>query len=1258
MKKIRILRRKVPSFWNKCIRIMKLTFLFLTVGLIQVSASVYSQTTKLTLKMRDAKVAEVLDAIENQSEFRFAYSPGYIDLERELTVDIREKTVEESLNVIFDGTDVEFAIRDRHILLFPTSLKPGTNTIVAHSVRSVGSYQQRTVSGKVTDSGGEPLPGTSIVIKGTTQGTVTDAVGNYFLTNVPLDAILVFSFVGMETREVNVDGRSVIDIVMNPAVIGVDEVVVTALGISREKKSLGYSVSEVDGESLQRVAQENVLNSLSGKVAGVTINSTGGPGSSVSMVIRGASSLTSDNQPLFVVDGAPINNTLNNVQEIGRENKPDYGNAISDINPEDIESISVLKGPSAAALYGSRAGNGVVLITTKSGAKAEGLGVSITSNTVIESPYKYIEKHTLLANGRRPFTQDKRPNNGLPYYDVPVADSYWVGPELNKGMMAYQWPYFNENGELEARALVSHPDNYKEFFNTGITSTNGFAITDSKEKLNYRLSYSNMQHKGNIPNSDLHKNSISLSSSFKIVDNLTFGSNINFNSTGADNRPSTGNRGTNSLQALYNLNSHVDINDLKDYWEPGQEGIRQRAPYNLKINPDGTFGRGDYIDNPYFLANEVNNSFRRDRVYGNAQLDWQITPELAFMVRYSHDQYHEKRETKIAPSYSRDANGTYGLGNLYRREQNTDFLISYDKNFEDFNISASAGGNYMYQYGENNQSQTKNRGSGLIVPGIFNLNNIAPDNLDYSSSWSQKGIYSLYGLVSFGYKDAIYLDLTARNDWSSTLPLENRSYFYPSASVSILLNNVFEMSENVSLAKIRGGYAMVGNDTDPYQLMAVMNNHGAWGSQIRLSTSGTLLLPDLKPEIQTSWEIGADLALYNNRLRMDGTYYQSENKNQILSTGLPPSSGYTNKQINAGLISSKGVEFSFGVTPIYNADCKWDVNFVFSRNRTKVEELAEGFDYIKLWTDAKGGAVTRVGDEIGQIVDDVLVREDDPSSDYYGWPIIDENGWDATAPWENYMEKGDNTAVIGNFNPDFMMGMQTSLSYKKWTLIASFDWRKGGDFISQTYRYGESDMHTQRWIDCTVKINNMSGEEMAQYLKDNADKYLSPDGEFFVVVGGPTKETGGLLHTEDGITLNDGVFMPGIELVYDDDGNFIEYKEHLGQPGTPTIRFQDFYGWSYSRTALFDADFIKLREISLSYQLPPFKSIGINNASVSLYSRNIILWTKAKIGVDPERAFQAEGGVQGSGIQFKQGIERYNVAPWTIPVGVKLNVNF
>lgn len=1220
----------------------RLLSFFLLLSILHVSGAGYSQGTKISISQRNMTIGQVLEKIESESDFKFLYRNEVIDVNKVIDLDVKDADILTVLNSIFPDSGISFRFFENNLI----------------ALGELNPAEQNVVTGTIINESGEPLPGVTVLIKGTTNGTVTDVNGKYTLPNVPDGAVIQFSFVGMETQEIAAGGRSTIDVTLAESSIGVDEVVVTALGISREKKSLGYSVAEVSGESLQKVAQENVLNSLSGKVAGVAINSTGVPGSSVSMVIRGASSLTSDNQPLFVVDGIPMNNSLNNVVQLGSDNKADYGNAISDLNAGDIASVSVLKGPSAAALYGSRAGNGVVLITTKSGKASKGLVVSITSNTVMENPYKYLPMHNLMGYGTRPYTQDNRPNNGLDYYVADPTESAWVGPELDKGMMAYQWPYFDANGNLQATPLVSHPDNYKNFFETGITTDNSIAITDANEKINYRLSYTNMENKGIIPNSDLHKNSISLNSSLKLLDNVRVSSAINFTSSGAKNRPA-GNRGANPIQALYETNPSIDINLMRDIWEKGKEGIQQNAPYTLEINPDGTYERtGDFANNPFFLAEEVNNGFQRDRVYGNARIDWDINKEFSVFVRYTHDQFHEFIDTKIAPSYSKEINGYYGQVNQYRREQNGDFLFTYKKQVSDFNISASAGGNWMYQYARNDKAAAKDGGSGLIIPGIYSLSNIATTNIQYSSGWSQKAIYSAYALASFGYKDAVYLDLTARNDWSSTLPTENRSYFYPSASLSLLLNNMFDMGGNVSLAKLRGGWAMVGNDTDPYRLLATMGQQSAWDGQTRLTTSGTLLLPDLKPEIQTSWELGADLAFYNNRLHMEGTYYHSENENQILSIGLPPSSGYNGKQINAGLISSRGLELSIGGTPVKTSDLNWDVNFVFSRNRTRVEELSEGFNYVQLWKDAKGGAVTWVGEDIGNIIDKKLLRVEDESSPYYGWPIVDDEGWDnSDGTWE---EDGKRVApVIGNFNPDFTLGMQTSLSYKKWTLSASLDWRVGGQFVSQTLRYGESDLHSQRWIDRTVKINNLSGAEMAQYLRDHADQYLSPNGEFFVVVGGPTAETGGLPHTEGGITLNDGVFMPGVEGYYDDNGKFVMVKEHLGDTGTPLIRYQDFYGWDYTRNATFDADFIKLREISIAYQLPPMKSIGIQNASIALYSRNIILWTKAKVGIDPEMAFQPESSVQGqSGIQFKQGIERFNVAPWTIPVGLKLNVNF
>ncbi len=1108
------------------------------------------------------------------------------------------------------------------------------------------TFAQVKVSGVVKASSGEVLPGATIVVKGTTNGVVTNADGQYNITIPNAQSTLVISFVGMESQQIAVNGKSTVNVSLAATSIGMDEVVVTALGISRQKKSLGYAVAEVKGEDIQKVAQENVLNALAGKVAGVQISSTGAAGSSVSMVIRGASSLTSDNQPLFVVDGVPMNNTLNNVSQIGGDNRADYGNAIADLNSDDIESVSVLKGPSAAALYGSRAGNGVVLITSKTGKKKKGAGVTITSNTVVESPYKYLDiLDNGFAYGQRPFTQDNRPSNDMDHFVVDPTETNWAGPQLNKGMLAYQWPYYNANGVLTATPLVNHPNNAKNFFQTGYTTTNNVEIADATEKIDYRLSFDNMTNKGLIPNDDLHKNTISLNTGIKINEKLKLTSSINFASMGAKNRPA-GNRGSNPMQAFYEINPSIDILSMKNYWQPGKVGIMQNSPY--------TYGDPtSYVNNPYFLANEVNNGFQRDRLYGNIKLDYQITPDLKFFARYALDTFHEFRDTKIAKSYTKEPKGLYGLFNMYRRENNTDFLFTYNKKLTDFNITVSAGGNAMYQYYQNNTIQGKSNGSGLILPGIFNVGNMAPSNIIVGSGVSQKGIYSLYALGSIGYKDLAYLDLTARNDWSSTLPVQSRSYFYPSASLSLLLNHMFDLGPNVSLAKLRGGYAMVGNDTNPYSLMPSMGSVGPWGDQTRLSTSASLLLANLKPEIKTSIEYGLDLGLFDNRLKFEGTYYTSENKNQILGVNLPPSSGSSSRQINAGLISSKGIELSLGGTPIRTKDFNWDLNFILSRNRTTIKELAPGFTHIELWTDAKGGAMTWVGEQIGNIIDKKYLRVEDKSSPYYGWPLLDEGGGDQS---DGTLEKnGKRVApVIGNFNPDFTMGIQTSVSYKKFTLSMALDWRKGGQFVSQTLRYGESDMHGNRILNTFIKVPQ--GVDMATWLKAHASLF-GPNGTAYPVVGGPTAELGGIPYTDNGVTLNDGTFIPGVSGEYDANGKFVLGQEFLTNSNFD--RYGDMYGWGYTKTATFDADYLKLREISLSYQLPSLKSIGIQRASVSVYSRNIVLWTKAKVGIDPEMAFQPEAGVTGpGGSQFKQGIERFNVTPWTIPVGIKLNVSF
>ncbi len=616
------------------------------------------------------------------------------------------------------------------------------------------------------------------------------------------------------------------------------------------------------------------------------------------------------------------------------------------------------------------------------------------------------------------------------------------------------------------------------------------------------------------------------------------------------------------------------------------------------------------------------------------------------MIRYATDIYWENRETKIPYSYTNEPRGAYGIVNLMNMEQNIDFLTAYTKKMSDFQITGSLGGNLRYNRGKSVQNTSKN-GAGLITPGLYTLANISPLNLDFYSTISERAINSVYGLINLSYRDMVYLDVTGRNDWSSTLPVNNRSYFYPSASLSVLANQVFSLPKTINLAKLRAGIARVGNDTYPYNLSNVLSNPGSWGDVLRLTRSGSLLVPNLKPEIATSYEFGLDLGMWNNRLKFEGTYYKLENRNQIISTTLPGSSGFNSKNINAGLLSSRGIELAVSGRPIAKENWSWDVGVNWHRNRTRIDELSDGVEFYTFWTDGRGGARTYVGEEIGDLYDSKLVTVEDQSSPYYGFPILNKNGsWQA-------VRINNSRNKIGNFNPDFTMGLQSSLRYKKWTMNIAADMRFGGKFMSQTYRYFESNLTTQRFLDQMINPNGMTGETLRNYLVDN--NLVRVQGNRYPIVGGPGEEYGGYPISVGGLVGNFGVFNPGVIAQYDDKGNITGYTENLGGEGTKYIAYSDNYPWDFMNAATFDASFIKLRELSFSYDLSGkwLKRLGIENGSVGVYTRNLILWTKAKVGIDPEMAFQPE-----TGVGFKQGIERYNVTPWSMPIGFKVNVTF
>ncbi|WP_227550258.1 SusC/RagA family TonB-linked outer membrane protein [Sphingobacterium paramultivorum] len=1175
----------------------------------------------INIHLSSGNAAQAVLQLSKQTGQAIGYDRSMLQLDRILIAEkkFQNASFEEVLAYILNGTNIKSKRVSGGIVL----------------VKNTGKQESYDLKLQLVDRTKRPIGGASVHIPLTGQSALSNAKGEVTIRLAAGVYDVLISHVGYEKKELNdlkldANTAGIRQVVLNEDDNELDEVVVTALGIKRQDRSLGYAVGKIKGEDINRVNNDNFLVGMAGRIPGVSISSTGPTGSSVNMVIRGASSLSTDNQPLFVVDGVPLMNSLNNVGQIGDDNNVDYGNAIANINPEDIDNISILKGPSAAALYGSRAGNGVVLITTKSGKNAEKMTIAVTSNTVFDIPYKFIELHNKFASGTLPWRPGDLPGNLV----IEEESSVMVGPALDKGYKAVQWNSpLDENGKPIPTELKAYPNNIKNFVQTGVTSTNGISLSNRSEKLDYRFSYSNMANKGIIPNSDLFRNTLNINSTMRLRNSLTLGLSLDASRNNSNNRPA-GNRGTNPMQAAYEVAPHINILDLQDYWLPGQEQIQQRSQSIGNHN------------NPYFLAYGVNNAFTRDRVFGNLRLDWTIKKDWTAMIRYATDIYWENRETKIPYSYTNEPRGAYGIVNLMNMEQNIDFLTAYTKKMSDFQITGSLGGNLRYNRGKSVQNTSKN-GAGLITPGLYTLANISPLNLDFYSTISERAINSVYGLINLSYRDMVYLDVTGRNDWSSTLPVNNRSYFYPSASLSVLANQVFSLPKTINLAKLRAGIARVGNDTYPYNLSNVLSNPGSWGDVLRLTRSGSLLVPNLKPEIATSYEFGLDLGMWNNRLKFEGTYYKLENKNQIISTTLPGSSGFNSKNINAGLLSSRGIELAVSGRPIAKENWSWDVGVNWHRNRTRIDELSDGVEFYTFWTDGRGGARTYVGEEIGDLYDSKLVTVEDQSSPYYGFPILNKNGsWQA-------VRINNSRNKIGNFNPDFTMGLQSSLRYKKWTMNIAADMRFGGKFMSQTYRYFESNLTTQRFLDQMINPNGMTGETLRNYLVDN--NLVRVQGNRYPIVGGPGEEYGGYPISVGGLVGNFGVFNPGVIAQYDDKGNITGYTENLGGEGTKYIAYSDNYPWDFMNAATFDASFIKLRELSFSYDLSGkwLKRLGIENGSVGVYTRNLILWTKAKVGIDPEMAFQPE-----TGVGFKQGIERYNVTPWSMPIGFKVNVTF
>ena len=1046
--------------------------------------------------------------------------------------------------------------------------------------------QQTRVTGKVSDVNNEPLPGATVLVKGTTRGTVTDVDGSYAI-EAGSNEILVFSFVGFETKEQVVGSASVINVSLSEG-LALNEVVVTALGVERETKALGYSVQAVDGSRFTEARETNVINSLSGRVAGVQVtNSSTGLGGSSRVIIRGESSLNINaNQPLFVVDGVPISNNIVGSSGSGNQ-EVDYGNAAGEINPDDIASMTVLKGPAAAALYGSRAANGAILITTKSGKGKKGLGVTINSNTTFDNVLRlpdWQDKYGQGNNGQFAFV------NGAGAGTADGVDESW-GPELDKGLLIPQFdsPRSVEGfrgGDLNAPAgstitptpWVSQPDNVNEFFETGLTLSNNISLEGANEKSNIRLSWTNLNQTGTVPNTDLKRNTIAMNGGINVTDKLTVNSAINFQRTDSGNRPSIS-YGTESLMYLFIwYGRQLNNNSLKDYWMRGREGVQQ---FNYNYN---------YHDNPYFNVYENTNGQEKDRIFGNISATYKITPKLSLMLRTGLDTYNELRDRRRAFSTQRFPRGSYREDDVFFSEQNSDFLLTYSETTKPtWSYSVALGGNAMRQ--ENRYVQTV--APQLLIPGIYNFTNTAV-NLQVNQFTSEKRINSLYGFGQIGYKNVLFLDVTGRNDWSSTLPADNNSYFYPSATLSAVLSDMIALPKAISFLTVRGAYAEVGNDTDPYALSNVYNAITPWGTIQAKSESNRLSNAELKPERTASFETGLDIRFFEGRLGLDFTYFDNRTRNQIIPIELDIATGYASRIINAGEIQNKGIEVVLNGRPVQSASgFTWDFQANFTRTRGYVIELTEGLDTYTLTGRNGANIQARVGERMDNIYGAGFARVDDPASPYFGQIIHNTSGTPITDPTLKNQ---------GNYNPDWMLGIQNTLSYKGISLGFLLDYRHGGIVVSRTKTIGST--------------------------------------------SGQLEET--LFGRENGYDLNvegNGIISEGV--IRNADGSFT--------PNTIKITSRNWHNRYYERNnveaAKYDATFLKLREVTIGYTIPKsvLGKMPIQDVKISLVGRNLALWTE-----NPH--FDPETMAMGGGTLIP-GVEDM-AFPSTRSIGFNLNVKF
>ncbi len=1072
---------------------------------------------------------------------------------------------------------------------------------------SAALAQELEIKGRVVDKRNKPLIGATVIVAGTSSGSITDANGGFAftLTKTGEKIVIQTTFIGYKEHELIYNGQKELVIKMEEDIRQIDDVVVTALGIKREQKSLTFATELVSNTQLTGAMPSNWAEGLTGKVANLNIVSTASPVGSARITLRGDVSLNQNgNAALIVVDGIPMSNRLSNSGSAygagsNTEMSVDYGNGFSDINPDDIESIQVLKGASATALYGTREANGVVMITTKNGSSdKKGLGVSFSSNTSIDQvstwpDYQYefgqgyptIVGPTGSAYEGEVYYDYNGPVWG--YYDgianvgaLAVAD---YGPRFNENTLYYQYDPTTQSRGTTPTPWVGYEDNRKDLFQTGYTTTNSISLSNNTDNGSVRASLTYTKNEWILPNTGFDRVTASISGSTKISRNISLNYKTSYTNRTMENTPALGyNTNTISYWMIFQ-NANVNLDWLKPVWENGKEDVQQLTPFTR------------YMSNPYFLLYESLNPSKKHSTMSHIASTIHINDKLDFMVRSGLQLSYDEREQIRPMSDFVMPQGFYKKQNVFDYEVNSDALLTYNNSFSNgINLSASVGGNIMYSYYNNFSAQVL----GLSTPGVYLLNNgiSSPYTI---TNLEQKNLNSLYATANISFNDKLFLDIAGRNDWSSTLPAGNNSFFYPSFSGSVLLDEYIDMGRNVDIFKVRASWAQVGNDTNPYKTDLYYEWGDFPGSSVLPST---LYNQDFKPEISSSMEFGLDAKFFESRLGVDFTFYHNVTRNQIIDAPLDPTIGYTEATLNAGKVRNHGFEVVINATPVATRNVRWTSNFNWSKNVNKILSLSGEVGENQLISNVNAAYIMgSVGGTTGDLWGYKSLRTES------GEVIINEKtGLPELTPTIEY---------CGSVYPAWKAGWYNEVTYKGFRLSASLDGQFGGIIYSQTHH----------------KLTELGKlEHTLNGRIEGTENYIAGDDPRLAAAG--LRAIGGIYMIGDGVNENaDGTYKPN---------------------ETPTT----VYSWNYNYYRLsnvennsFDASYLKLREVRVEYTLPKklLAKTSLQSASIAIYGRNLHTWSSFPI-FDPETSAM-QGDAMVPGIEMGQ-------LPTPRSFGINLNV--